>query len=506
MDIVINGYPLDKEQLNIATTDIKNLLVVAGAGAGKTQTILGRIYYLVNKCNVSPKEILCISYTRDASLSLKEKLKREFDLDMNVYTFHKLAINILRDRDIYFEIASKDTLELIIEEYLKEDIINNKEQLNYLRFILKINWHSKEEYLKILDKEEEEVNKFINVVASFIRLIKCMGNDITYLGNILTKVDKKLFKWIDKYYLLIIFNIYLKYNDYLKENRELDFDDLIIKASEVVKDSKYVESFKYIIIDEYQDSSYIRFNLIKRIVDINKSYFMAVGDDFQAIYRFSGSDIGLFLNFKKYFPKGDILKIQTTYRNSNELIKVAGDFVMKNKLQIRKDMKSSIHIDKPIKIIYYNDDIDRVFYNLCLYLDRTSNYKDLLVLSRNNKDINKITSKDVVNKDGILKIGKTRLEGEFMTIHRSKGLERSNVIMINLVKGRFPCDIEQNKILNYIRNEEKKEIINEERRLFYVGLTRTKNFCYLLVPKKKPSIFIEELLKNYKNDMEILNL
>ena len=220
MDIKIGGYPLDKEQFKIATADDKELLVVAGAGSGKTFTIVGRIWYHINVKKVKPEEILCISYTRDASDSLKNKLIKEFNINMNVYTFHKLAINILRDKGIDFKIASPDLLELCIEEYLRIDILEYPEQLKYLRFILKINWHSTDEYLKVLDDKKEEINKFINVVSTFIKLYKCNGYEINYFKEVLDKLNKKLLKKIDCYYILIIFNIYVKYNKILIDNNE----------------------------------------------------------------------------------------------------------------------------------------------------------------------------------------------------------------------------------------------------------------------------------------------
>lgn len=519
MDIKISGYPLDKEQFKIATSEDKELLVVAGAGSGKTFTILGRIWYLINVKKIKPEEILCISYTRDASNSLKNKLLKEFNIDMNVYTFHKLAINILRDKNINFNIASPDLLELCIEEYLRIDILEYPEQLKYLRFILKINWHSKEEYLKILDDKKQEINKFIKVVATFIKLYKCNGYEISYFKDILDKLKKKILKKIDCYYILIIFNIYIKYSKYLIDSNEFDFDDLILEATKIVNNSEYVKKFKYIIIDEYQDSSYIRFNLIKKIVDCNNSYFMAVGDDFQSIYKFSGSDIGLFINFQKYFAKGNILKIQTTYRNSQELVNVAGNFIMQNKKQIRKEMKSNSHVDKPIKIIYYdNEQAD--FYKLCLYLKR-NNKCNILVLGRNNNDINSYMSDKVkvtedkriiVNND---KLNKSMSSNEnnkmtinYMTMHRSKGLECDDIVIINLKDEAlgFPSKIEQDKILEYIRKDTKKDFLEEERRLFYVALTRAKKCVYLFAPKKNVSVFVKELVKNYKNDIEIIKL
>lgn len=508
MDIKIGGYPLDKEQFNIATSKDKELLVVAGAGSGKTFTIVGRIWYLINVKKVKPEEILCISYTRDASDSLKNKLIKEFNINMNVYTFHKLAINILRDKGIDFKIASPDLLELCIEEYLRIDILEYPEQLKFLRFILKINWHSTDEYLKVLDDKKEEINKFINVVSTFIKLYKCNGYEISYFKDMLDKLSKKILKKIDCYYILIIFNIYIKYSQYLTDNNEYDFDDLIVEATKIVKESAYIKKFRYIIIDEYQDSSYIRFNLIKKIVNYNNSYFMAVGDDFQSIYKFSGSDIGLFINFQNYFKNGHILKIQTTYRNSQELVNVAGNFIMKNKKQIRKEMKSNSHIRKPIKIVYYEKE-EADFYKLCLYLKR-NNKCNILVLGRNNNDINNyISSKVKITEDKrIILKDDSKMNINYMTMHRSKGLECDDIIIINLKDDAlgFPSKMEQNKILEYIRKDTKKDFLEEERRLFYVALTRAKNNVYLFAPRLKSSIFVKELIKNYKNDIEVIKI
>ena len=509
MDIKIGGYPLDKEQFNIATSKDKELLVVAGAGSGKTFTIIGRIWYLINIKKVKPEEILCISYTKEANTSLKNKLLKEFNIDMNVYTFHKLAINILKDRNIKFNIASSDLLELCIEEYLRVDILEYPEQLKYLRFILKINWHSNNEYLKILDDKKVEIDKFIKIVSTFIKLYKCNGYEINYFQEILDKLNKKVLKRIDCYYILIIFNIYIKYSKYLIDNNEFDFDDLILEATKVVKKSKYIKKFKYIIIDEYQDSSYIRFNLIKEIVTSNNSYLMAVGDDFQSIYKFSGSDINLFINFLKYFPKGKILKIQTTYRNSQELVNVAGSFIMQNKKQIRKEMRANNHFNKPIKIVYYDNET-KDFYKLCLYLKR-NNKCNILVLGRNNNDIKKyIGDKLLLTEDNriILKRDKVKMTINYMTIHRSKGLECDDIVIINLKDEAlgFPSKIEQDKILEYIRKDTKKDFLEEERRLFYVALTRAKKNVYLFTPKKKGSIFVKELDKNYKKDIEVIKI
>ena len=181
------------------------------------------------------------------------------------------------------------------------------------------------------------------------------------------------------------------------------------------------------------------------------------------------------------------MKINNTYRNSKELIKVAGSFISKNKRQIKKDLKSNKSLYKPIKIIYYKS-LNKTIRNI---IDN-SKYKDFLILGRNNRDI------DMLEKD---------LKDMFLTVHKSKGLEADNVIVINLeddILG-FPNKIKNEKVLRLVSNNKDYYPYSEERRLFYVALTRTKNYVYLLVPNKK-SNFIKELERCYKKDIEILKI
>ena len=166
---------------------------------------------------------------------------------------------------------------------------------------------------------------------------------------------------------------------------------------------------------------------------------------------------------------------------------------MKNKKQIKKNLKSDIHLEDPIKIITYKDrkkDFKKLLRKI--YKENST----LLVLGRNNNDINNYLddykiSNDLIEMDNI--------KFKYMTIHKSKGLESDNVIIINLVDDLLgmPCKIKDDKVLRFVTNYEKYPF-SEERRLFYVALTRTKNNVYLFCPNKNKSIFVEELIKNYK--------
>ena len=220
---------------------------------------------------------------------------------------------------------------------------------------------------------------------------------------------------------------------------------------------------------------------------------MCVGDDYQSIYRFSGCDIGMFLNFKNYFKGAKILKLCNTYRNSQELINVAGGFIMKNNRQIYKNLKSNKSLLKPIKIKYGSD-----LKNL---IDVVSNkYQNILILGRNKFDIKKFN----LNYQDFTKYSETKVR--YMTIHSSKGLEEDCVIVINLSDGvlGMPNKIKNNNILKYVNNNKDIFPFEEERRLFYVALTRTKNEVYLLVDKKNPSIFVKELIKNFSKYIEYI--
>jgi len=198
-----------------------------------------------------------------------------------------------------------------------------------------------------------------------------------------------------------------------------------------------------------------------------------------------------------------MLKIENTYRNSQELINIAGDFIMKNPRQLKKNLVSSKHLEKPIKIVYENTN---TLKSLLLHLNSTD-YKNVLILGRNNFDINKYLSKDFyVNNEGEISYSKCQnLNIRFLTVHKSKGLEADVCIILNLISGKlgFPNQLEDHRILRYVNTYDDYPF-EEERRLFYVALTRSKSIVYLLTEKNNSSIFVKELLKDYKKFIEII--
>lgn len=455
---VINGNRLDETQIDAIKSKAKSTLVVAGAGAGKTLTIMGKIKYLISIEGLKEEEILCISFTNETVKSLYEKLLKQ-GYDIEVKTFHKLGLKLLDNDNI--SIINDNYLDFIIDEYFKSFIRFNKKRLRSLKNVLYTNLSISE----ILRTQEYKNLK--KLISTFIKLAKCNNysiKDIFY-------IYKKTF-FREKDIIHNILDIYMIYENELKSLNKIDFDDMIIKAIEKVKDANL--PYKFIIIDEFQDTSQVRYDLINEIIKYTSSRVFVVGDDWQSIYRFSGCNLNLFVNFKNFFDDSKYYYLKYTYRNSNELIHVSSQFIMKNKKQLIKNIESHINLDKPIVVTfnYSIDDITNLIGN-----------ERILVLGRNNADIDNV---DWENK---------------LTIHRSKGLEEDNVILVN--SDSIPSKVPNERLLRFVLNDNDYILYEEERRLFYVALTRTREKIYIMV-NKSVSPFVKELMRDYKDYIQVL--
>lgn len=459
----INGKSLDRNQRNAILNDKDSILVIAGAGSGKTLTIIGKIKYLIEIKNIDPKAILCISFTNETTKDLKKSIKKCLKYDIEVKTFHKLAIKILSINKITFKLVD----DVILLNIIKKQINNDPKEIERIIYTA-INLYKASGYIKSLET---------------------INNDIQNEKNDLLKKRNKH-----------LFNIFVKclndYDNYLYEHKELDFNDLIYQASLLVNE-KYYPKYQYIIIDEFQDTSYIRYLLIKNLKERNNCHLFCVGDDYQSIYKFTGCSLDIFLKFKTFFKKSKILKIKNTYRNSQELIDIAGKFIKKNPFQIKKKLKSIKKLKKPIIIYLYEKEEE---------IDLLLNYigkKEILLLYRNNNDIEYLKENYDMNGKYLNYNGKNI---KHLTVHKSKGLESDTIIIykVNDEKIGFPNKINDDHFLNYIKEIDQYEY-EEERRLFYVALTRSKEEVYLFVNKYKKSVFIKELIKENKKNIKILS-
>ena len=489
----INGYKLDLNQRKIIIDNTSNILVVAGAGSGKTLTIVGKIKYLIEKVHVNPKDILCISFTNETVKSLKDKL----NMDIDVYTFHKLSLEILKDHHIFYQISESDLLEYTVNEYLESNIYYN----NYLKYVINyFKFYIEEKNNITIDIIKKNYNKlyesYKKLIISFINNIKTHGHDINNFKKYI-KNNKYLFsrkKQIKNIsFLIIMFDIYRIYLEELNSCYKLDFDMMVDISTKIIDKYGMKRIYKYIIIDEFQDTSFIRYKLIKKIQEECDSKILCVGDDFQSIYKFSGCNLDLFVNFKKYFKPRKILYMNKTYRNSYDLIKIAYNFIIKNRYQLRKKLLSDKRLNKPIKLVYFTkSNYTYMFYRL---LDKlyNENKKEILVLGRCNHDIDYVYEGNINNSYLEYKDMNIR----YLTVHTSKGLECDNVIILNLIDDilGFPNKINDDEVLKLGFKNKEKYLYAEERRLFYVALTRTKNNVYLMTKKFQESKFVLEIKK-----------
>lgn len=496
----INGFPLDCAQRKVVTSNKKHLLVSAGAGSGKTLTIIGKIRYLIEIKNLKEDEIVCISFTNEATNNLKNKLKENYNYNIPCYTFHKLGLEILKTEK--YQISKSDTLSYIINEYfislINQTPENKKRTLSFLN--IKYNkYNFQKKYQNIPKKDLENLK---NLIEKFINLFKANDYPSTEFINFLKNEKNKKYQS----FIILTYYIFSTYQKELESKKELDFSDMISLATKHVERYGFKNKIKYIIIDEFQDTSKVRFNLIKAILKKTNASLLVVGDDFQSIYRFTGCDLSLFLEFKTLFKDSEILKIENTYRNSQELINIAGNFIMKNKNQLKKDLKSTKHKNYPLKIVYYKNFI-KTFIGLIEHIHKNTN-KPILILGRNNFDVNKLTNTNLftLNKEKLIYNKNKDIKMTYLTVHRSKGLEEENVIIINLTNNKlgFPNKITDHQVLKHVSQKEDNYPHAEERRLFYVAITRTKNTSYLLTPLKNESIFITELIKDYKNKIKVI--
>lgn len=384
----------------------------------------------------------------------------------------------------------------------------------------------KEVIEKLVTSEESRyIRKLVDLVCRFISNFKTNAYVYEDFGRMSSSTDNVR----TKLFLDICQGCYLEYQKYLAENNAVDFQDMINESARILREVKAMKQkldFKYVIVDEYQDISRQRFDLTKELAAVTDAKIIAVGDDWQSIYAFSGSDITLFTKFCEIMGYGKLLKIINTYRNAQEVIDIAGNFIQKNSSQICKELISPKTINDPVIIYTYDASrkekmaVSRSGVNYAIANAVEVALEQIIAFNRSEGKSEKSTvlllgrygfDGDALERSGLFEYitrgGKIRsvkfpkMDITFMTVHSSKGLGYDNVIVLN---GRnetygFPSKIEDDPILKFVIKEDRSIEYAEERRLFYVAMTRTKNRVFFIAPEQNPSEFLIEIKQNYKN-------
>ena len=682
----IEGRKLDIQQRTAVISDEDNNLVIAGAGSGKTTTIVGKVNYIIDRYNVSPGEILLISFTNKSASTLAKRINIE---GIEAKTFHKFGKDIIAqsegkqpsifDEKQFKPLLAKCFVELLkgksyfnkVTEYFtdflkpvksrfefdnqgdyiqymkdqnfrtyklievsnverttyKMEVVKSIEECKIANFLLfngieyeyefpyefetatethrqykpdftvkqnsrkiylehygvarngdvprffakdgqtvadakakyweKIHWarelheanktvlietfsyemtenilfenltlqlrsagfelhpkSSEEKWQIISQAAKDEINSFITLIETFITLMKSNNYSIRDLNNKNKQTLSRFFRERNALFIEIIGPIFEMYQQHLSDRNEIDFSDMINKASKLIANGRLKRKFSYVIIDEFQDISIGRYQIVKAIKEIYPACkLFCVGDDWQSIYRFSGSDISLFNDFESYFGYSVKSKIETTYRFHSPLINLSSDFIQRNPGQVKKNLRSiSGNKNTNYEIRYSSsenqDDTAAVqsIFNHLLATDKDIQNKEIYILGRYSFDFARLKNENYVfrinkQEETISYSARTRedelknLRAQFMTVHKAKGLEAEIIIIINCNSGKlgFPCEMSDDQVLNLLLSRADQFENGEERRLFYVAMTRAKEKVYFVTDRSYKSKFITEL-------------
>ncbi|MGL6098800.1 MAG: ATP-dependent helicase [Fusobacteriaceae bacterium] len=440
-----------------------NFLLLAGAGSGKTRVIIYRTLLLI-KLQRNPQKILILTFTRKAINEIKERIQTVIpNSNVNIETFHSLAYKILKKytQNKNFQIITTDSaLELAKKSNLFKEIstiISNDE-------IIKATISSKEKYL-----------------------------------------NSDFFKGLDNYSKQVLIN-FLENIFLLKNHQNLySFDDLLNKMYHFLKSNIFPINFDYIMVDEYQDTDNLQVEILKLLS--KNSYLMAVGDDYQSIYSFKGASTDNIINFSNDFQNTKTLILKENYRSSYHILKLANEFSKKLRNSFRKTLSTNNISNKlPNLNIFktHEKEVEDIFNKINFILKNNPN-DSISILFRNFsymesfiKFFDKYELDYNIAQNIFLENTKTRKFNNnakltLLTIHSSKGLEWDYVFIPLLLDGIIPTSIG-----NSINLE-------EEKRLFYVALTRAKKELFLSYPLSfynsyglflTPSPFINEMNSN----------
>lgn len=487
-DFRVENHPLDSEQRKAIYDPARFNLTVAGAGSGKTTTILGKILYLLQSGFASPPEILVLSFTHDSATELRERFLREYyqtfaeqillrkspPPDITIETFHSLALKLLRKLWPDFSVTTNEIGDEQPVSEITDNVISGSDELTIQTSIIR-------EFLDLHELAPEIVAQIASKFSS--------------------EEYRKLF--------LTVSEKYQRELSSLLEKHQTTFSGLIKLAIRYLRSGQIKTRFRYIIVDEYQDLSALRQEFLRLLLESSQANLFAVGDDWQAIYGFSGSRVDFTLNFRRFWGDFSLHRISKTYRFGPTIARLSSSFIMQDHTQIRKQIQSQKE-DALEPVVEISGDSERLDMEvLTHYFESLPRDSSILLLGRFQIDQLRLLhcTQFKLTPDGIEFYPRPDLKIRFLTVHQSKGLEADYVIILNNREAKlgFPAHVkdpplktELIKIAEELRLDQVS--VNEERRLFYVALTRAKKQVILLTVDGKESSFIKELRRKFRED------
>lgn len=430
-----------------------------------------------------PQANLYLEHVTDKSYSMEDKEKQFMRSGKNcVITYESIMNN-----SMLFNLS----MERIIKGKITEDI-SETISLNY-----------EEEFKSYHDK----VNEFLKTV---LRLQSMMKAEDLNPSDLLKKSSKNEHERIRVFYELAI-PLIESYKKYCVNKSYLDFDDLIVLTVKLLKENSEIRAFyqnkyKYLMVDEFQDVNGLQVKLLDLLLKPDNQLF-CVGDDWQSIYGFRGSDVEYIVNFEQYYKDCEVYKLDVNYRSTQTIVGASNEVIKNNKRQISKDITAFKQTPSKIQI-YRAKDLEKD--GVSFLVEEVKNlYRkgfgkdDILVLYRRSKMFSPYLQ--------VLK--ENRLMVSSKTIHASKGLEAKAVFIIGLKEGNggFPDIWLDDAIFRVVKDVKYDILLEEERRLFYVAITRAKDELFLITELGNESSFVEEIPNHFfqinkselKSDIEL---
>ncbi|HEI6966357.1 TPA: DNA helicase IV [Yersinia enterocolitica] len=482
----VESSPLNESQSRAVVNGEDSVLVLAGAGSGKTSVLVARAGWLLRRNDALPEQILLLAFGRQAADEMNSRIKERLAVDdIQAKTFHALALHIIQQGSrktpaiSKLESDSQARRSLLIKHW-QQQCSEKKAQAKGWR-----EWLTDELEWDVADGDFWQDKRLAARLAG--RLERWLGLMRMHGGSqaeMIEQADEEIRDLFQKRIRLMA-PLLKAWKTALKEEGAVDFSGLIHQAVNLLDKGRFVSPWKHILVDEFQDISPQRAMLLTALRKQNKqTCLFAVGDDWQAIYRFSGAELSLTTAFSQNFGEGAECALDTTYRFNDRIGEIANRFIQQNPYQLKKPLNSLSKGNKKSVMILPNDQLE-------VLLDKLSGFvKDderILILARYHHLRPEILQKAATRWP--------KLNIDFMTIHASKGQQAEYVIIAGLHEGNdgFPA-VARESILEDVLLPAPEDFADaEERRLLYVAMTRAKHQVWLLQDTSNPSVFIDQL-------------
>lgn len=419
-----------------------------------------------------PAANLYIEHVSDKSYSTKDK---EEQFKKGNLLLVKTYENMTKDSALFNHTLDKIVKNRLPSNYHKNISLTYREEFN--------GYH-------------ENVKDFVTQIIRITDMIKVENIDLKTVSE---NARKDQHERVRNFYELAI-PIIEKYINYCTDKSYLDFNDLISRSISLFRNysdiaNKYKNKYQYILVDEFQDVNNLQVDLIKLLLT-DQTQLFCVGDDWQSIYGFRGSNVSYIIEFENHFPKSKVVKLNLNYRSTQHIVGASNEVIKHNKFKVDKELHSSKKSEHKIVVYAGNNEEDNIQF--CVdkvkeLLKEGLTNEDILFLYRRTHMFNPGTysGKPSYSKE----FYKERIKVQAKTIHASKGLEAKVVFILGLTEGNggFPDIWLEDRIFQIIKKANHDLLLEEERRLFYVAITRAKEKLFLITEKGNESSFLKEI-------------